>query len=326
MKRMINITDCEEDILRYQGPEDMERFLKTYGCDGFEYLPVNNFEKCQIPERMVCGLHMRSFNCWMDFWTGNEEALLREFGSWEVVEQTYGGRNRKALVDFFRKDLELADKIRAEYVVFHISEVKIEESFTYHFSYTDEEVVDAAAELINLLLDGREYSFAFLMENLWWPGLRFTRPEITGRLLEKVHYPGKGLMLDTGHLLHTNLELRSQKEGAAYINRMLDEHRDLLRWIKGVHLQQSLTGDFVKEMLRTSIVWEREYYDRWCQVFSYIFQIDLHQPFTDPEVVRLIERINPEFLTYELISRDRAEHERLLEDATAVFQTEKKSP
>lgn len=325
MKKMINITDCDEDIFRYKNEEDMQLFLEAYGCEGFEYLPLNSPESCRIPGRLVRGLHMRSFNCWLDFWKGNEEKLIREYGSWDVVEQTYGGRKREALVDFFRKDLDLAEKLGAEYVVFHISEVKIEESFTYQFSYSDEEVVDAAAELINLLLDEREYSFYFLMENLWWPGLRFTRSEITGRLLGQVHYPKKGLMLDTGHLLHTNLEIGSQQEGVTYINRMLDENQEWLGWIKGVHLQQSLTGDFVKEMMGPPIVWERGYYDRWCQIFSYIFRIDLHRPFVAPGVTGLIERISPEFLTYELISRDRQEHERLLAEQIGIFQTEKKS-
>jgi hypothetical protein len=44
-----------------------------------------------------------------------------------------------------------------------------------------------------------------------------------------VHDEKKGLILDTGHLLHTNLDLKNQEEGLRYINRMLDEHKDLLK-------------------------------------------------------------------------------------------------
>ena len=318
MKRLINITDCQEDIARYRDTDDMEQFLNTYGCDGYEFMPVSGAENCRIPNKLICGLHMRSFNCWMDLWMGNEKALLEEFDSWEQVEKTYGGRKREDLVSYFRRDLELARRLKVQYVVFHVSEVKIRESFTYNFKYTDEEVVDAAAELINLLMDGQDYSFYFLMENLWWPGLRFTRPKITWRLLDKVHTEKKGLMLDTGHLLHTNLELKNQRDGLEYINRMLDEHQDLLKYIKGVHLQQSITSEFVKEMKKTPIEWEKDYYGRWCQVFAYIFQIDLHQPFTEPGVSQMVQRINPQFLTYELISRDREEHERLLREQIAV--------
>lgn len=319
MKRLINITDCREDIDRYRDANDMEQFLNNYGCHGFEYMPVSDPENCHIPPKLVCGLHMRSFNCWMDLWMGNQKALIEEYGSWEQVEKTYGGRKQEDLVKYFRRDLELARRLEVQYVVFHISEVKIRESFTYKFDYTDEEVVDAAAELINLLMDEQGYSFYFLMENLWWPGLRFTRPEITRRLLDKVHDEKKGLILDTGHLLHTNLDLKNQEEGLRYINRMLDEHKDLLKWIKGMHLQQSITSEFVKGMLATPMEWAQDYYKRWCQVFSYIFQIDLHQPFAEPGVRKLVERVAPQFLTYELISRDREEHERLLREQTEIF-------
>ena len=89
-------------------------------------------------------------------------------------------------------------------------------------------MVDAAAELINSLLDGKGYQFEFLMENLWWPGLTLTRPEITERLLSQVHYPRKGLMLDTGHLMHTNWELRSQEEAVDYIR---NRWRPMVRWL-----------------------------------------------------------------------------------------------
>ena len=58
-------------------------------------------------------------------------------------------------------------------------------------------------------------------------------------------------MLDTGHFLHTNLDLKTQEEGVDYLNQMLDAHGDLVSYIKGIHLQQSLTGDYVKEWLST---------------------------------------------------------------------------
>ena len=309
---MLNITDCKEDLERYKDSQDIIAFCDKFCCDGFEYMPVMNQEQAKIPKQMIYGVHMRSFSCLLDLWLGNETALLKEFGSWEVVEQTYGGRDREAIIQYFRKDLELAKRLQAEYVVFHVTEVKIAESCTYCFDYTDEEVVDVLAEIVNELLDGRDYQFYFLMENLWWPGLTFTRPEITKRLIRQVHYEKKGFMLDTGHLMHTNLELKSQEEGLVYIKEMLLAHGELCKWIKGVHLQQSITGERVKEMLKQEIQWEPEYYQRWCQIFEYIFEIDLHQPFTAKGIQELITWINPEYLTFEFISRSREEHEKLL--------------
>ena len=313
MKRMINLTDSPDDIQRFQDERDIREFYEKYGCDGLEYLRLSETDVPIISSDMICGVHMRSFQCWVDLWRGNLEAVKKEFGSLEQADQIYGGHTRQALVEAFRKDLEYARNVKAEYVVFHVSEVKMEESFRYQFGYPDEEVIEAAAELINELLDGQGYSFYFLMENLWWPGLTWTRPEMTEKLIKAVHYEKKGFMLDTGHLLHTNLDLKTQEEGLSYIHQILDRNDSLSRWIKGVHLNQSLTGDAVRHMLSQKVSLAKDYYERWCQVFSYIFQIDLHQPFTAKGINKLIERIQPEYLTFELISRNRKEHEQMLE-------------
>lgn len=313
MKRMINLTSSPDDLSRYEGAEDLKAFCRQFGCDGYEYQNLGDEKECLIPEELVIGVHLRSFNSWLDLWKGRNSALIKEYGSMEQVKNVFGGCDRSALVNAFRADLEFARKIRAQYVVFHVCEVKIEESYTYRFAYQDEEVVGAVCELINELLDGQEYEFDFLMENLWWPGFTFTRPEITRMMLEGVHYPHKGIMLDTGHLLHTDLELRTQEEACSYVKKQLEAHRELISYIKGVHLNQSLTGDFVKKMLASPKVLKEDYYERWCQVFGDIFQIDLHKPFTAPGIGELIEEISPRYLTYEFISRDRKEHEEMLQ-------------
>ena len=46
-------------------------------------------------------------------------------------------------------------RLGAEYVVFHVSDVSMEECFTYRFSHTNNQVIDAALELINELLPGK---------------------------------------------------------------------------------------------------------------------------------------------------------------------------
>src|SRR5699024_3585024 len=127
------------------------------------------------------------------------------------IREIYGGLGRDRILKPLQTDLGLARRFHVSYVVFHVCDVKNTEFFTNHRLHTDEEVVDAAAELINELLDGKPCEFEFLMENLWWPGLTMTRPEIAERLLEQVHYPRKGIMLDTGHLMHTNLELSTEE-------------------------------------------------------------------------------------------------------------------
>jgi len=157
------------------------------------------------------------------------------------------------------------------------------------------------------------------MENLWWPGLNFRRPEMTYLLLESIHYQKKGLMLDTGHFLHTNLDLKTQEEGVDYLNQMLDAHGDLVSYIKGIHLQQSLTGDYVKEWLSTRHELPEDPSERFCKVYEHIFKIDKHEPFTAEGVPAMVQRIQPLYVTYEYITRSREELGKYLDQGKILL-------
>ena len=114
------------------------------------------------------------------------------------------------------------------------------------------------------------------MENLWWPGLNFRRPEMTYLLLESIHYQKKGLMLDTGHFLLTHPHI--------------------------------LSDDPMEQMN---------------QLFTHIFAIDKHQPFTAPGVRELVERIQPEYVTPEYITESREQLAEYLSQGMAALKNEK---
>ncbi len=300
MKYQMNLTTSYEDVSRFVSAEDLRQFYTKHGCDGLELMPLPYSEadapniyhspkKCPIiTEDMVIGVHSCYVGDWMD-------------------------SDKTELINHYRQDLDYAMYTGAEYVVFHVVQVDEEEGFTYQTKHTDREVIDAAADFINELLDGQNYSFWFLMENLWWPGLNFLNPEDTRRLIGRVHYEKKGFMLDTGHFLHTNLNLQSQEEAVAYLHQMLDHQEDMIPYIKGIHLQQSLTGNYVKEWLQRPHELPKDPAKRFCKVFEHIFQIDKHEPFTAPGVKGLVERIDPLYVTYEYITRNREELASYLE-------------
>ena len=173
-------------------------------------------------------------------------------------------------------------------------------------------MIRASADLINELLDGQDYPFWFLMENLWWPGLNFLNPDTTRLLLDLVYYEKKGFMLDTGHFLHTNHDLVNQTEAVAYLHRMLDAQEEMIPYIRGIHLQQSLTGAYVKQWLSEPHTLSDDPSTQMCEVFTHIFAIDKHQPFTDSGVRGLVERINPDYVTYEYITENREQLEEYL--------------
>ncbi len=251
MKCLINMTTSSYDMDRYKDAEDLRKFYLSRGLDGLELMFTGG--NTDIPEKAaqckIIGIHLGYYPSWVDLWLGNTEGLIEEYGSEEEYVKYYGGRDKNAIIARFRRELDRAEQIGAEYVVFHVAEVRLCESFSYTCRYSDKEVTDAAAELINILLDGQKYNFWFLAENLWWNGLNLKNPDITKNFLKKIHYNKKGIMLDTGHLIHTNRNIKNQNEAVEYINSVLDNHGDLCGYIKGVHLHQTISGEYVNQIL-----------------------------------------------------------------------------
>ena len=164
---------------------DLEEACRSCGCDGLEVVWGGEELPCTVPQALHVGYHLTFYPDWLDFWRGDRAALTEKFGSEEVWRSFYGGpEGRETLLRLYREDLDRAVTWGARYVVFHVSDVSVEEGFTYHWRHTHEEVIDAAAEVINLLLGDRAWPFDFLVENQWWPGFTFTEPELTRRLLE----------------------------------------------------------------------------------------------------------------------------------------------
>lgn len=316
MVQLINMPLVDEILEEYGDSRQLEEMCKLYGCQGIE--AIWGGVKCNFPveKSLIKGWHLGFYCDWLDFWNENKTALEKKFGNEEDIAKFYGGKDKNSLLKMLSEDLERADKEGAEYVVFHVSDVSIEEGYTYKWLHTDEEVVDKSAEIINLLLDGKDYKFKLLMENLHWAGLNFTKPEITKRLLQKVHYKNKGIMLDTGHLMCTNLELKNESEAIAYINKMLDEHGILCRYIKGLHLHQSLSGKYVKTHTGFLPDLPDDYWEKFSVGYKHILKIDMHKPFTNPDIKSVIDRINPDYVVHELSSANREEKENVMKIQT----------
>lgn len=310
MKLTFNLTTGSDDLDRFESRTALLDLMQ--GFDGVELMQFEDDVRGIIPPERVIGLHMSFFHDWLDFWKGDLDAVCREFGALETAYGVYGGNDRSAILDHYHRDLENAHRWNAEYVVFHVSDAGIEESFKLKYHHSDEEVIDATIELLNALFADEDGSIALLLENLWQPGLRFTRPEMTRRLMEGIRYPNKGIMLDTGHLLHTNLQLRTQEEGISYIHSLLDMHGELCRYIRGVHLNQSLTGELMQQTMRNPPDLGGSYSKRCEQMFWHAFAIDRHLPFTCDGVSDLIDRISPEYLTFEFITTDKIQHRKYL--------------
>lgn len=308
MLELISFPIYEGSMCEYENPADLRKFCSALGCDGIEAVWGGDDAMDTLPDGFAAGYHLTFYPDWLDFWREDEAALLRKFGSREAYTAFYGLTDREALLSAYRTDLARAVRLRAKYAVFHVADVSIEEGYTYAWAHSHREVLDASIELINLLFGERRYPFALLLENQWWPGFTFTSPAETAYLLQRIHHADKGIMLDTGHLMNTNTAIETEADGIAYIHKILDEHGQLNRFVRGIHLHQSLSGAYVRQS--TGKLPEKlaeDYLDRFCDSYGHILRIDQHRPWTDPAIAGLIRRIAPEFLTHELSCKNRTE-------------------
>jgi hypothetical protein len=308
MKMLMNITTSHFDLPRYRDNGDLKQFYRQFGLDGVEVMEGSEEPQHIVLEDDVIGVHLTFFPCWVRLWRRDEDALLDEYGSWEVCRKVYGGDSAEAILKAYERNLAFANKLSPEYLVFHVAGASTKESVHRRYRYTDDEVIDATIELANRITPGIQGEPLLLFENLWWPGLRLTRPETTLRFLRGVEYRNKGVMFDAGHLLHTNTTLSNLDEGLAYIHSVLDRYEDL-SFIKGMHLHQSLTGAYVESVLRNPFPIAEDYFERFGDIHRHVYQIDRHEPFAHPGVGDLVRRVNPRYLVLEQISNDREEHE-----------------
>lgn len=305
MLQSLNLPLCRSVREEYGSWSALRADCAALGVDGVEGIWGGEDIPADFPADLLVGYHLTFFPDWLDFYRGDKAALCRKYGTLDNARAFYGGSGPETLRKLYRDDLARARKLGAKYVVFHVSDVSNEESYTYRWQHTDREVIDASVELINALLEDMPPELDFLVENQWWPGFTFTDPDETAHLLDGIRYPRKGILLDTGHLMNTNRALSSEKEGVEYIGRMLDRYQDFLPFMRGMHLHQSLSGAYVRTHTGALPV-DFPVGDADAQ-FSYsyqhVLQIDRHQPWTNPAVAQLIERVQPEYLTHELFAR-----------------------
>ena len=285
----------------YGGGAGLGRTLEELGCQGVEAIWAGEPVPEGFPRELAVGWHLTFFTDWLDLYREDEAMLAEKYGTVAEARRFYGGLGAEYLMEVYRQDLERAKAMGARYVVFHVSDVSIEEGYTYRWRHTSEEVIDGAAEVVNALFKGEEEGPELLLENLWWPGLTMTDPALTGRLLGRVECPKKGLMLDTGHLMNANQGLATEREGVEYIHRMLDAHGSLCRYIRGLHFHQSLSGAYVKAHTgAVPLGLPADSVEQYGVNYRHIQKIDRHQPWTVPACASIVERLSPAYLTHEL--------------------------
>jgi DNA-binding MltR family transcriptional regulator len=324
MLKLTNFSTYNYDLERFNYDHNkIKFFLERHNMDGFELLNPIMWQENIIPQKLVKGVHLKYYPTWLDFWNGNRKALLDQFKSMDVVEKYYEGISKEVMIQHYRKEIEMATKMGAEYVVFHVAHVQVEHTYDYNFTYSDDEVMDASIDLINKVFKNLNTNVKLLFENLWWPGFTMLDKDIAFKLLNKVQYSNKGFMLDTAHLMNTNLYLKDEKQGIEYIINTINALGELKSSIKGIHLNCSLSGEYVLEQIKNKKYQEKEFDLNPLseEIFMHVFRIDSHKPFTDKSIKKLVEFINPEYLVYEFVANSIEQLEQYIETQDSSMGT-----
>lgn len=295
MRQLISLSDCTSGQEFGHGDLDwLEPLLVRRHLAGIEMYINSPYGSKVLPSQWVQGAYLSWGDSWLDFWRQDRQALLAQFGSEAEIKASYGGLTRDEWLERCRQQIDTARAAGANYVVFPISEVKPWEIYTWQFSSTDDEVLSAAIEVINELAPTIPDNIALLFVNHWWPGLRLLDKKKVAKLIHGVKHPNIGFMLDTGHLMNTNQQLKNEVEGVEYILAVLKKLGHYQRYIRGLHVSCSLSGEYVqhKQKQGAGII------NGAAERLAHRLRIDEQRPFRVPAVKSIVYAVRPEVLVH----------------------------
>ena len=315
MYKLLNIADfCSNEELE----KDMQYFSKKYGFDGFELIKFFNENNSSL-KKYIKGYHMRFFPSWMELYLEDFNLLYAELKDKKYFKSLCGGHSKKELIEYYKRELKIAKELEVEYVVFHACNVKVTEAMTYDFKYSDMKVLNVVILIINEIFEDGEYDFKLLFENLWWSGLRLTNKEEIEYLLNGVKYKNVGFILDTGHMINNNRDIKNSKEGIEYIKKNIDNIGEYKNLIYGMHLNYSLSGEYVKKSIKENKEKNLSIEEIMENVYQHVEAIDYHDPFEDKEIIKVINSLPIKYLVFELIGNTREELEDKIQRQWKIF-------
>jgi len=315
MYKLLNMADfySNEEL-----EKDMQYFSEKYGFDGFELIKFFDGDNSSL-KKYIKGYHMRFFPSWMELYLEDFNSLYDELKDEKYFKSLCGGHSKKELIEYYKRELKIAKELEVEYVVFHACNVKVTEAMTYDFKYSDKEILNAVISIINEIFEDGEYDFKLLFENLWWSGLRLTNKEEIEYLLNGVKYKNVGFILDTGHMINNNRDIKNSKEGIKYIKENIENIGEYKNLIYGMHLNYSLSGEYVNRAIKENKEKNLSIEEIMNNVYQHVGSIDYHDPFEDKEIIDVINSLPIKYLVFELIGDTREELENKIQRQWKIF-------
>lgn len=278
--------------------EDIKAVLQELGMDGIENLIYGEKPADHPVPSLTVGCHLSYWPDWLNFYLGRKDLYTSDFPTEQSIRDSFGGTTVEDWEKKIRRNIEAALAEEPEYLVWHVANCTIEETWTRHFRYGNKDVLKAASEVYGRVADAVPPSVSVLFENVFWPGLYRMEPEDVDYFFSLLPGNNVGIMLDTGHLMNTNWNIRSEEEGADYICQVIDRLGSLKSLIRGIHMSCSISGEYQKNHRNVPEIITPQVISR------HISSIDQHRPFQTDAARRIVEKIGPDFLTHELFGED----------------------
>ncbi len=321
--RLLNFSTHAGDLALFDDDwKAAGRFLEEWDFDGFELYPVGDYPWERIPAGLIKSLHLRFFVILRPGWKEDHREIKRVFGDHETAARFYGGRDYKtAIIEAYRRQLNLAHDLGCETVVFHPAHCELEYIYDWNFPWDWRRTLELCAEVLNESLARSTWRGLLLLENLWWPGsFRLKEPEAEYDYLKsRIEHKNCGIVLDTGHLLYCDNGFDDEPEAIAWL---LDEvggwPEGVRRAVRALHLTCSLSGAYIRESRARAAYGPgrgkeksgaNDFFRRLAAARDHVMRIDRHQAFTEPAIGRLFSLIAAEQAVFEFIFRDRKEWE-----------------
>jgi len=281
-------------VLPGEREQELVRLLGEMKLQGIENLIYSSEPSSSPFQKATLGCHLRFWPTWLDFYrTGRADPF--QFHNELEIRDYYGAVTPEGWIETIRKNIRAALAENPEYLVWHVSESTIEESWTWHFHHTSREVLEASAEIYNEVADELPPQVWVLFENIFWPGLYTLEPADVDFFFSRLKGSHMGIILDTGHLMNTCPHLTREDEGAAYVMEKVRNLGEMRRLIHGIHLSSSLSGYYRDHFIRKV----PDVLTPEC-IMNHIGSIDQHRPFRTEAASRIVELIEPDYVTHEL--------------------------
>lgn len=315
--RLCNFSNTEYHLNWYGGEwANFKKFIDEQQLDGIELLLHGNYDIKDIPKSMVKGLHLSYFPTWLDFYKGQQDVDYPDDAS---KIRAFGGVDGRCLHDRFKKEFEIAKALDVEYMVYHVAHVTLKDAFTFEFDYTNEDVLKETINIINDVFVGDGPMLLF--ENLWWPGLTLLDNKDLTSFMSNIHYKNKGVMLDLSHLMLTSSQLSSEEEGAEYILKVLEELKDEIKWIKGIHINGSNFFEYRKKdhkhLYEAFLAAPED--QKFGIIYQHISSLDQHLPFRSHQLKSILDKVQPDYEMIEVVGSDKDEWENYVKEQLKVM-------